>query len=354
MFLGKNLNSLVNNPLFQQTNLYKEFKTLPLGFVDIGARGGTHDIVEPIASITSVLGFEADKEECIRLMSLPEVTSNWAEFLLEPIALYKQDGVVDLHLLSASTNHSLLRPNGVFTERYNMVKWQEVGKCELEATTLDNVLKNNSQKNIAEFIKIDTQGTEYEIFEGSINTLTNNTSVIITEVSFCELYKNQKLFSEVELFLRDLGFSFYGFMPIHTRSKKLLDKKNHVSMERALYTDAVFFKDPLDKKVNNNARSHKVVFLAALLIGYYDFALELAQQCIAKNDANELALLINVIQQISGLTPESTVESVKSLHNKVSNNPEFANVIVGNFVDSRRKYNDYDDILNISPLPKTL
>jgi len=126
-------------------------------------------------------------------------------------------------------------------------------------------------------------------------------------------------------------------------------------MERALYTDAIFFKDPLDKKENKTSlRSNKVVFLAALLIGYYDFALELAQQCIAKDNTNELTLLRNLIKEISGIKPESTIESVKSLHNKVNNNPELANVIVGNFVDSRRKFNDYDDILNVSPLPKTL
>ncbi|MBN8828234.1 MAG: FkbM family methyltransferase [Sphingobacteriia bacterium] len=356
MFLGTELNALINNNLFKETSVYKEFKTLPLGFVDIGARGGTHDIIEPIAGITSVLGFEADEEECKRLMSLPEVVNNWSEFKLEPIALYDKEGEVDLHLLSASTNHSLLSPNPVFIERYNMVKWHEVGKCTLKATTLDKILENNQKTNIAEFIKIDTQGTEYEIFQGSLNTLTNKTSVIITEVAFCELYKGQKLFSEVEMLLRSLGFSFYGFMPIRTRAKKLLDKKDHVSMERAFYTDAVFFKDPLDKKLNKqlNDRDVKVVFMAALLIGYYDFALELASSTWAKNDSNEQAIIRKLIDELSSIQPVTTIEALNSLNAQVNKTPEYANVLVGNFVDRRRKFNDYDDILNISPLPKTV
>ncbi|AZL15684.1 FkbM family methyltransferase [Rickettsiales endosymbiont of Stachyamoeba lipophora] len=360
MFLSNQLNYLADNQLFIQSQVGQELLKTPLGFIDIGARGGAHDIMEPIAKITSVLGFEPDQEECERLNSIPEITQTWADFRLEPTALAGEQGESILRLLSAPTNHSLLRPNTAFTKRYNMVKWEEVGTWPLKTDTLDNVLYNTVHLNqhYGEFIKIDTQGTEYEIFQGATRCLNERTMAIICEVAFCELYKDQKLFSEIEIELRKAGFVFYGFMPIHGRSKKLLDKNHHISMERALYCDAIFFKDPLGGGYLTRELSFReiaVLFTCALLIGYYDFALELAQQTwLVSADDNEKKRIHKLVEILSFMPNDDNIRAVESLASAVRQNPERANVIVGNFVDRRRKFNDYDDILNISPLPKTI
>ena len=46
-------------------------------------------------------------------------------------------------------------------------------------------------------------------------------------------------------YLREWDFSFFGFTHLATRSRKGLDKHNTLGRERALWADAVFFKDPL-------------------------------------------------------------------------------------------------------------
>lgn len=346
-------NDLINHPLFNTCAASIELQKTKLGFIDVGARGGVHDYVLPVAALTSVLGFEPDEEECERLRQSKNAAM-WAKFNALPFALADAHAEKTLHLISASTNHSLLAPNPVFVQRYNMQKnWTLIGSEKMETVTLDSVLGEHAPDFFADFIKLDTQGTEYEIILGGLETLAKQTTTIICEVAFCELYQGQKLFSEVEMLLRDNQFSFYGFMPIHTRSKKLLDKKRHVTTERALYADAVFFKDPLSMpEISLNQRQIYALFTAALLLGYYDYALELATATWLKaSDAAETQRVTTLVMELSALDPVQTVNTLNKLVSEVENNHSMANVLVGSFVDRRRAYCDYDDILNVSPLP---
>lgn len=358
MFL-KELNELANCPDFMNSQVGQSLTANPLGFIDIGARGGAHDLVEPIAKLTAVLGFEPDLAECDRLMKMPAVYEPWAKFLLKPVALAGNKGRATLKLLSSNTNHSLLSPNTDFTERYRMVKWQEIGQCPLETDTLDAVLDEADVKSgrWAEFLKIDTQGTEYEILEGATRALKNETVAVIAEVAFCELYKNQKLFSDVDALMRQNGFSFYGFTTLHTRSQKYLDKKSFATRERVIYTDAIFFKDPLPGGYTGvfEERHAYSLFTIALLLGFYDFALELANGTWLKSASQEERTRIEtLIQWCARKNPEDAIQEINKVAQLANENPELSNVIVGGFVDQRRFYCDYDDFLNVSPLPKTL
>ena len=81
--------------------------------------------------------------------------------------------------------------------------------------------------------------------------------------------------------LRDAGFSFYGFASLHHRSQRALDKKNAAGRERLMYADAVFLRDPLpggpaSARPTSGRRLH-TLFTSARLLGYGDFALELAR-----------------------------------------------------------------------------
>src|SRR5262249_46452437 len=145
-------------------------------------------------------------------------------------------GIATLHEVSAPTNTSLLPPNPLFVQRYNMSKWQEIGRSSVETTTLDSVLfaKARDEANWGEAMKIDTQGTEYEILLGAERVLRERTQFLCVEVSFCELYAGQKLFSDVEVLLRARGFSFYGFDRMFNRSRKSLDKRSHWGRERVI------------------------------------------------------------------------------------------------------------------------
>jgi hypothetical protein len=97
-----------------------------------------------------------------------------------------------------------------------------------------------------------------------------------------------------------------------------------------------------------NSRSIAVLFSCALLLGYYDFALELAKTTWLKdNDAAESLRIEKLIHQLAALPPQNTHAEIQKLAQAVTEKPNAANIIVGSFIDRRRYICDYDDICNL-------
>ena len=195
------------NTNFLKTSIFKEFNDLPINFIDIGARGSFFNKFSPVSDITSVYAFEPDEEEIESLKK--KEGKNWKNFQLFSIALGENKNKTFLFSCVAPTNSSIFKPNPKYIKRYNMEKWKVKSKKKVTLDKLDSLLNQSiNKKKIGEFIKIDTQGSEFEILKGAKKILKNHTIGVITEVSFLELYKNQKLFSDIEMFLRKLNFFF--------------------------------------------------------------------------------------------------------------------------------------------------
>ena len=173
-------------------------------------------------------------------------------------------------------------------------------------------------------------------------------------LSFCELYSKQALFSDIECYLRYLGFSFYGFTSQHNRSLKLLDKRKYRNRERIIQADAVFFKDPFDKTgyvYEKNAREVDIPFVCAILLGYYDFAWEIAKKTWLKKSPSEAEKLSSFIKTISRIDNLSQINLLDELQKIVHEDKDNSVLHIGKFVDEMKSYNDFKDILNISSLP---
>jgi len=360
MLRPSGLNAVVDHPRLIESGLLGLFATDPIGFVDVGARGGVHEMVEVLARATAVLGFEPDAAECERLSAIPEVTAPWAAFRLLPVAVAERECTATLHLLSASTNHSLRAPNPVVTSRYRMTKFTEIGTTEVRCRTLDDALDDlrsgSRSASLAEIVKLDTQGSEFEILLGARRTISRHTVAVVSEVSFCPIYAGQKLFSDLEPMLREMGFSFYGFVSMHGRSRKLLDKRTHVTAERAFYADALFIRDPFDEFTPRawfGERQCAVLFLFSLALGFFDFALELCRESSLRARFNAEGKLDAVVAELASHAPATATEALKQLAEKVRAEPGDANVLIGSFVDQRRMLCDYDDVLNVSAVPKS-
>jgi len=317
--------------------------TKPIGFMDIGARGGIHPLVEQFSEAVHVVGFEPDHEAFKELQRDLAESSDYARADIEPVGLFHVAGDHTLFELSAPTNSSLLQPNKTFTQRYSMTKWEEIGTSQIRTKTLDQVVFEDlaTFDHMGEAIKIDTQGTEFEVLLGAQKTLTERTQFLTTEVSFCQLYQNQKLFSDIELFLRSFGFSFYGFDHIYSRSRGFLDKANYKSRERHIQADAIFFKDSLDHPLSSSANTRveyiKIIF--AIASGYYDLALELSE-LLKPTDSN----LKNLILSISQISKDDELEELQTLIENVHLEPNEIAIKIGKFVDKRRFENDFFNV----------
>lgn len=83
-------------------------------------------------------------------------------------------------------------------------------------------------------IKLDVQGYEDMVLRGGMNTI-KRAAVILTEVSFCELYEGQVLFDELYSTIHGLGFRFMGMI------RNLCDPSF-----RILSCDAIFIAPQID------------------------------------------------------------------------------------------------------------
>jgi len=339
-------NEFLDDPDFAASAPGVTLREEGLGFVDVGVRGGIHSVVEPVAGATTVLAFEPDREEAARLRARYAGPAPWREVIIEEAALADSAGPAFLHLTSANTNASLRPVNRSFVDRYRMVKFQPVGVATVHATTLDHVLAERYANGSphGEFIKLDTQGTEHEILSGATQTLSARTVALLVEVWYCEAYDGQKFFSDIDRFLRSLGFSCYG-MSLHYRSRKLLDKRREVTRERPLWADAVFLKDPLPGgpvRVELSERQLHALFVSAALLRYYDFALELAHETWARGA--ERARVERFLRRSAAMPCRRSVLAALGLAGRVLARPWRANVEVGRFVNARRDVCDYEDV----------
>lgn len=103
----------------------------------------------------------------------------------------------------------------------------------VSTSTLDNVLRNVP---VVDFLKLDIQGMELRALKGGTEIL-ERTNVIHCEVEFAPIYKDQPLFSDVELFLREHGFTFVDFT---AECRYAYVGQNF--KERLGWGDAVFFR----------------------------------------------------------------------------------------------------------------
>jgi hypothetical protein len=75
----------------------------------------------------------------------------------------------------------------------------------VETDLLDNYTKDI---DVIDFLKLDTQGSEYEVLKGGLKTLSKTKNLKV-EVEFDQWYKGQKIAPEVDEFITSLGFKRY-------------------------------------------------------------------------------------------------------------------------------------------------
>lgn len=116
------------------------------------------------------------------------------------LALSNYRGHSTFYKTKKRTCSSLYKPNSeVLSNRQDITTYKEI---QVNVDTLDNVLGHLPKVGL---LKIDTQGTEYEVLLGA-EKLLKVTDRIIVEVEFEQWYEGQKLAHEVEALLNSKGF----------------------------------------------------------------------------------------------------------------------------------------------------
>jgi len=121
------------------------------------------------------------------------------EVKLRNVALGNTTGTVEMYLEDRGLSSSILEP-AYHLEQYPQIEFNN--KAEVEITRLDDEEFDRSDYN---FINVDVQGYELEVFKGATKTL-EHIDLILAEVNREELYKNCPRIEDIDNFLVDFGF----------------------------------------------------------------------------------------------------------------------------------------------------
>lgn len=315
-------------------NLLKQ-NNITIIVVDIGSRNGILECAD-LAEFIEAYGFEPNPEEYTKLilgktdafLAAGIKSPEYLKLSYLPFAIGNKDGVSDFYLTPAPGAAGLLEPN---LERLCEIKWkgrtyqrsfgedifQGYKKIKVEVKSLDSFAAEQSIDHI-DYLKIDTEGSEYEVLEGAKNIL-KKTGVIKVEVCFIPFRRGQRLFSHIDLLLRDIGFDLlrYEIDPIQIGYKERLKAIEYIPSGFAdpygqpLSGDAIY----VNRKISD---PKKLIAQAVILLerNYIDETLHILKTGASLEDKEFLRLLevveIKKIRRFGYFIVDKTLDIIKT------------------------------------------
>lgn len=260
---------------------------LQIGILDIGASdigsGGQVPSYQALvdAGQARIIGFEPDARECERINEEYGEPHRFFPYFIgdgKPAVFHETNWV---------QTGSLYEPNTPLLEKFQHLAEvvSPVAKHPVNTTRLDDIADIGD----VDFIKIDIQGGELSVFQNALHILSK-TLFIQTEVEFVELYKEQPMFADVDIFLRKSGFQFHTFHGFGTRAFKPMVLNNDLcaGFRQQLWSDAVYVRDWMHLVDMPEIKLRKYAILAHDLFQSYDLA-HLAITAIDKKTGKNLA-----------------------------------------------------------------
>ena len=231
----------MNKPLFElvesikKTNIELNFNIIEIGALQI------QDKKEPFYQLldyfpsSKIIGFEIDQEVCEKMnINSREGVKYY------PYALGKANERRKLYITQDPMCCSLYKPNEELLKLYNNLEVAYLKEeTEIDTVSLDYFIDKHEIGNI-DFIKIDVQGAELDIFQGASKTL-KNVLKIVCEVEFVPHYQNQPLFGDVCNHLIKHDLMFNKFLDLAGRSLKPIVMNNKLNFpSQYIWSDAIF------------------------------------------------------------------------------------------------------------------
>ncbi|MFL0798266.1 MAG: FkbM family methyltransferase [Cellvibrionaceae bacterium] len=272
------------------TNLCNEIRRINSDFsfniVEVGARplDGEGEIFYHLAEFfpgSKFILFEPDDELC---KELNEKSSD--SFTYYPYALGENDEEREFYNTQSPLCSSLYKPNKQIVDSYNGLDMARLkDSFKIRTRRLDDIVKECGIPSI-DFVKIDVQGAELDIFKGGSESIKECVA-IISEVEFIPIYEEQPLFGDVCTFLDEKGLMFHKFFGTYGRTlKPVMLNNDQYAATQDMWTDAFFMKNIF----NIGSFSDDQLLKLALLAYLYDSP-DVAYNCFYMYDhRNDTAL----------------------------------------------------------------
>jgi FkbM family methyltransferase len=245
-------------------DLLKQKNINDFTFIDVGAKG-TLEYINAFESITRIHAFEPNPEACKQLQ-LRYQSSAFKKLVINELGLYSSSGSLNFNVSNNAESSSLLsRDVENYKNHYcafpDFTSWEK-GMTTKKAVNINTLtLDTYGEKTIngIDYLKIDTEGTELEVLKGAKHLLTAcKIQLIKVEVSTVAIYKNQAMFSDIDLFLRSQNYELIDFIAIPLDTYGLNNAKTN-NRHSAPCGDALYLLK--DKTIDNIQRIKNAVIL---------------------------------------------------------------------------------------------
>ncbi len=255
----------IDRTTFLETDAIKRLFTERINYVDIGARDGLLEFLKPFEQLLNTIFFEPDVEEFKQMQKKYENK----KIQVINVAVSDSNSIKSLFLTKKRGGSSLLHPSG------NMIGLMAMGSEGTSRLSVENIVDVATQRldeavnyedTRIELLKIDTQGSEYEI----LSALGEHRPFLIcAECATTEIYKGQRTLFAVGSLLENLGYFPIHLMDGHLLPQTLSNWRNSTQ----LYGDVIFVPD--------NSKSGRAIidqdvekwFASLCMHGFMDFAL---------------------------------------------------------------------------------
>ena len=178
--------------------------------LDIGANRGQFALtLRKEGYQGEIHSFEPVRDTFIHLQHTSETDKDWN---CHQLAMSSSHGVAEINVSEVSELSSFLDLNKFGKSRFydGQIKSETVQMETIDRYIIKNI-KNYHERKI--LLKMDTQGHDLEVFNGSINSL-ESIKCILSEISMLPIYSKMPNYTESLDLFKKHGFSISGMYPV--------------------------------------------------------------------------------------------------------------------------------------------
>ncbi len=194
-----------NCEMWETKSLKQFFSQVPtdkfVNIVDIGAQSGLYSLFAKYLPRATFFAFEPFPQT-FKLLNDNIALNNLNNVIPQNIAISDKVGEATLNICKSH--------NGLHTLGENPLRFSDIDRLTVKTSTLDNLFWERGIP--VHFIKIDTEGGEYRILKGAIETLRNYKPVIQLEWNITNMKQANVSENMLNDLLSSLGYNCIGFV----------------------------------------------------------------------------------------------------------------------------------------------
>lgn len=182
--------------------------------IDVGANiGQSISFFRSIFPNSIIYSFEPTPNT---FQQLKQKYKSYKNIYLFNFGLGDENGIKDFYVSEYSPTNSFLHPKIELYKKFNnnlSNKLEQSKIINIQVLKFDDWQKEKLNNRGIDIFKIDTQGYEYNVIKGAINSLKNRTKLLLFEIQYLTFYENQIPFYKIYELLYENDFYLFSLIP---------------------------------------------------------------------------------------------------------------------------------------------